>query len=168
MPYTLVTGGVRAGKSAIAQRLALESGLAVTVIATAEARDEEMADRIGRHRAQRPPGWTTIEAPLDVLAAVQAAPPDGGFVFLDCLTLWVSNLLEAGRDDEAIMSAAAHVAGELTQRSGVVVTNEVGLGVVPVNDLARRYVDVLGAVNGCFAESAERVLLMVAGRAIAL
>lgn len=164
MPYTLLTGGARSGKSAMAQRLAESSGLSVTVIATAEARDEEMADRIRRHRAERPATWTTLEAPLDLLAAIGSTPPDH-FVLLDCLTLWVSNLMESGRDVE---SCAAQVASEMTRRRGVVVTNEVGLGVIPDNELSRRFVDRLGAVNACFARSAERALLMVAGRAIEL
>lgn len=167
MPYTLLTGGVRSGKSAMAQRLAESSGLPVTVIATAEARDEEMAERIASHRAERPPSWITLEAPLDVLAAISSAPTDH-FVLLDCLTLWVSNLMESGRDRGAIESCASQVASELAARRGVVVTNEVGLGVVPANEVSRRFVDALGAVNACFAGSAERALLMVAGRAAEL
>ena len=167
MPYTLLTGGARSGKSAMAQRMAESSGLPVTLIATAEARDGEMAERIGRHRAERPPSWTTIEAPLDVLAAISSAPPDQ-FVLLDCLTLWVSNLIESGRDSADIESCAAQVAAALAVRAGVVVTNEVGLGVIPANELSRRYVDALGAVNACFARSAQRAVLMVAGRAVEL
>lgn len=167
MSYTLLTGGARSGKSAMAQRMALASGLAVTVVVTAEARDEEMSDRIRRHRAARPAEWSTLEAPVDVLGAIESSRADD-FVLLDCLTLWVSNLLEAGRDVADITSSASRVARELAGRRGVVVTNEVGLGVVPANDLARRYVEVLGGVNACFAESAERVLLMVAGRAVEL
>lgn len=167
MPYTLLTGGARSGKSAMGQRLAESSGLPVTIIATAEARDEEMAARIGRHRAERPSSWTTLEAPLDVLAAIRSVPSDH-FVLLDCLTLWVSNLMESGRDGADIESCAAQVAAKLAERRGVVVTNEVGFGVIPTNELSRRFVDALGAVNACFARSAERALLMVAGRAIEL
>jgi adenosyl cobinamide kinase/adenosyl cobinamide phosphate guanylyltransferase len=167
MPYTLLLGGARSGKSAMAQRLAQSSGLHVTVIATAEARDEEMSQRIQRHRTDRPSAWSTAEAPLDVLGAIRSAPA-GDFVLLDCLTLWVSNLLESGRDAEDIRSAAAQVSGELSRRCGVVVSNEVGLGVIPANELARRFVDALGEVNAVFAQPAERVLLMVAGRAVEL
>jgi adenosylcobinamide kinase / adenosylcobinamide-phosphate guanylyltransferase len=167
MPYTLVTGGARAGKSAVAQRMALASGLAVSVVATAEPRDDEMAARIARHRVERPPEWTTVEAPLDVEGALRSIPADR-FVLLDCLTLWVSNLIEAGRTSDEIRSSGSEVAAELLRRRGVVVTNEVGLGVVPANELARRYVEDLGAVNACFAASAERALLMVAGRTLEL
>ncbi|HET7466882.1 MAG TPA: bifunctional adenosylcobinamide kinase/adenosylcobinamide-phosphate guanylyltransferase [Candidatus Dormibacteraeota bacterium] len=167
MGYTLLTGGARSGKSAMAQRIALAAGPAVTVVVTAEARDEEMSDRIRRHRAERPAQWSTLEAPIDVLGAIRSARADD-FVILDCLTLWVSNLLEAARDAADITATASRVARELAGRRAVVVTNEVGLGVVPANDLARRYVEVLGAVNACFADSAERALLMVAGRAIEL
>lgn len=167
MAYTLLTGGARSGKSAMAQRFAEASGFPVTVIATAEARDDEMVERIARHRAERPPSWNTIEAPLDVMGAIGSAPPED-FVLLDCLTLWVSNLMESGRDRVEIEACAARVAAELAGRRGVVVTNEVGLGVVPGNEMSRRFVDVLGAVNACFARSAERALLMVAGRAVEL
>ena len=167
MGYTLLLGGARSGKSATAQRLALQSGLSVTVVATAEARDDDMAERIRRHRADRPSGWTTVEAPLNVLAAIRSAP-GGDFLLLDCVTLWVSNLLEAGRDGGDIKACAAEVAGELAGRRGVVVTNEVGLGVIPANELARRFVDSLGSVNACFAQRAERAVLLVAGRAVEL
>jgi adenosyl cobinamide kinase/adenosyl cobinamide phosphate guanylyltransferase len=166
---TLLLGGARSGKSALAARLAGEQADPVTVIVTAEARDDEMADRIARHRAERPAAWTTLEAPLDLADAVVALDPTA-FAIVDCLTVWASNALEAGREDDAIVDAASAVASSLARRSAssVVVSNEVGLGVVPTNALARRYRDVLGRVNAVVAERADRSYLLVAGRAIHL
>jgi adenosyl cobinamide kinase/adenosyl cobinamide phosphate guanylyltransferase len=167
MPFVLLLGGARSGKSAMAKRLAVASGAPVTFIATAEPRDEEMAARIRRHREERMPEWRTVEAPLDLHAAVRSAPP-ADFLVVDCLTLWVSNLLEAGNDAAQISDAADELTHELISRECVVVSNEVGLGIVPMNELARAYRDVLGAVNSIFAASAERAVLMVAGRALEL
>jgi adenosyl cobinamide kinase/adenosyl cobinamide phosphate guanylyltransferase len=167
MPFVLLLGGARSGKSAMAKRLAVESGAPVTFIATAEPRDDEMAERIRRHREERLPDWRTIEAPLDLPSAVKSAPP-GDYLIVDCLTLWVSNLLEAGADGTQIGTVADQVIHELAGRYGVVVSNEVGLGIVPINDLTRTYRDVLGAVNSTFAAGAARAVLMVAGRALDL
>jgi len=126
-----------------------------------------MAERIRRHRESRPAAWKTIEAPLELLEAVRS-PAREDFLIIDCLTLWVSNLLEKHAGDAEINAAADDIARELAGRRCVVVTNEVGLGIVPVNALARRFRDVLGIVNVRFAASADRALLMVAGRAIEL
>jgi adenosyl cobinamide kinase/adenosyl cobinamide phosphate guanylyltransferase len=167
MPFVLVLGGARSGKSAMAERLAIESGDPVIFIATGEARDEEMEARIRRHREDRPASWQTVEAPVDLLAAI-ASSSRGHFLVVDCLTLWVANLLEKGMDLDGINVAAAEVANELSRRRGVVVSNEVGLGIVPANDLARAFRDTLGSVNATFAGAAERALLMVAGRALEL
>jgi adenosyl cobinamide kinase/adenosyl cobinamide phosphate guanylyltransferase len=167
MPFVLLLGGARSGKSAMAERLALDSGTPVSFIATAEPGDHEMAARIARHRDQRPAAWRTVEAPLDLLAAIELTS-SSDFLVVDCLTLWVSNLLESGKGAEEINVAAERVARELSGRRGVVVTNEVGLGIVPANELARAFRDVLGTVNATFAGSAERAILMVAGRALEL
>jgi adenosyl cobinamide kinase/adenosyl cobinamide phosphate guanylyltransferase len=167
MPFVLILGGARSGKSAMAERLAVESGGAVIFIATGEARDAEMEARIRRHREERPASWQTLEAPIDVLAAITSTSR-GDFLVLDCLTLWVSNLLETGMDSGDINVVAAAVAKELSRRRGVVVSNEVGLGIVPANELARAFRDALGSVNATFARAAERALLMVAGRALEL
>jgi adenosyl cobinamide kinase/adenosyl cobinamide phosphate guanylyltransferase len=167
MPFVLLLGGARSGKSAMAERLAVDSGVPVSFIATAEPGDDEMAARIERHRSQRPAGWRTIEAPLDLLAAIRSTSRSD-FLIVDCLTLWVSNLLENGQDATEINAAAERVAQELSRRQGVVVTNEVGLGIVPANELARAFRDVLGTVNSRFAGSAGRAILMVAGRALEL
>lgn len=169
MSMTLLTGGARAGKSTVATLLASESGLPVVFIATAEALDDEMADRIVRHRAQRPPGWTTIEEPLDIAGALAGTDADSAVV-ADCLTLWVSNLLLAGRDESDIEKLAESVADLAAQRPGptIVVTNEVGSGVHPSSDLGRRYRDILGRVNTIWAEHATDAMLVVAGRTLAL
>ncbi|TAN34935.1 bifunctional adenosylcobinamide kinase/adenosylcobinamide-phosphate guanylyltransferase [bacterium] len=163
----LLLGGARSGKSDTAARLAAGAGAPVTFIATAEPGDAEMAERIARHRAQRPTAWTTVETPLDLSSAVKAAPP-ADYVVVDCLTLWVSNLLGHGRTGSDVLAEARRVADLLRQRRAVVVSNEVGLGIVPANELARVFGDTLGGVNAIFAEAASRTLLMVAGRALAL
>jgi adenosyl cobinamide kinase/adenosyl cobinamide phosphate guanylyltransferase len=167
MGLVLLLGGARSGKSALAVSLALDSKLPVTVIATATAGDEEMADRIRRHRDTRPSGWKTIEEPIDLLGAIRASA-SGDFLVIDCLTLWVANLMGAGLDAADFDRMADTVVRELSRRDSVVVTNEVGLGIVPANELARRFRDILGFVNTRFAEGAERAVLMVAGRAVEL
>jgi len=148
-------------------RLAKESGAPVTFIASAEPRDAEMAERIDRHRAQRPPGWTTLEAPVDLYSAVMSAG-QGDYLVIDCLTLWVSNLLGNGRTSSEVLIAARRLAEVLRQRRAVVVSNEVGLGIMPDNELARIFEVALGNVNAVFAECAERSVFMVAGRALEL
>jgi len=163
----LLVGGARSGKSATAVRLAAGAGVSVTFIATAEPCDAEMAERIDRHRSQRPPAWTTVEAPLELHSAVISAQT-GDYLVVDCLTLWVSNLLGCGRADTDVLAEARRIAEVLRQRAAVVVSNEVGLGIVPANDLARLFGDTLGSVNAIFASAASRTLLMVAGRALAL
>ena len=167
MALVLLLGGARSGKSAMAVRLASDSQAPVTFIATASAGDEEMAERIRRHRESRAREWNTVEAPLDVLGPIRATAA-GDFIVIDCLTLWVANLLGEGAGAADIEGAAGEMLGELRARDCVVVTNEVGLGIVPVNELARRFRDVLGDVNSRFAAAADRAVLMVAGRALDL
>ena len=165
---TLVLGGVRAGKSAFAQRLA-SSGKRVLVVATAEAGDAEMAARIAGHQASRPAEWATLEATVDVAEAL--APVVGGYdtVLLDCLTLWVSNLLLRAPDPASAggtITAEAEALLALQRRSDaawVVVSNEVGLGVIPPSELGRAYEDALGRVNQLFAAQADSVYFMAAG-----
>ena len=167
MSFVLLLGGARSGKSALAQRMAAASGCQVTVIATAEPKDADMSERIRRHRQSRPASWTTIEAPLDVAMALRSVS-SSQFVVLDCLTLWVANLQGAGRPADEIGEAATELAAELVTRQAVAVSNEVGLGIVPDNELAREFRDVLGHVNAIFAAQARRTVLMVAGRALDL
>jgi adenosylcobyric acid synthase len=157
----LVLGGARSGKSRFAQKLA---GPFATLIATAEARDEEMAERIRRHQEERPPTWETLEEPLDLVGALgRARYPT---VVVDCLTLWVANLLERGLDPVAEAEGLLQ-AIRSAQKRVILVSNEVGMGIVPANPLARRYRDLLGAVNALLAREAE-VYLMVAGRPLRL
>jgi adenosyl cobinamide kinase/adenosyl cobinamide phosphate guanylyltransferase len=167
MGMVLLTGGARSGKSEHATRLAEESGMPVTFIATATAGDEEMAERIRLHRAGRPAAWKTVDAPLELAQAVTAAPA-GDFLVVDCLTLWVANLLGAGRAAHELVRLGTEAAGLLAVRHAAVVTNEVGMGIVPDSALARTYRDALGAVNAQFAKRSTRVLLMVAGMAVEL
>lgn len=167
MGFTLVLGGARSGKSDLALRLAEDSGCPVTFIATATAGDQEMSMRIDRHRDTRPGGWSTLEAPVDLCAALRSVPA-GDFVIVDCLTLWVSNLLGAGHAPDEVARIAGDAAQVMASRDGVVVSNEVGLGIVPANALARTYRDALGAVNRIFADTSERSMLMVAGRVLEL
>ena len=168
MELTFVLGGARSGKSALAVRLASTFGSPIIVVVTAEARDDEMTERIRRHQRARPSEWQTVEAPVELAGAIDSLGDVA--VVLDCLTLWVSNAIEARRGDAAIVAEAEGVAHTLAARSehAVVVSNEVGLGIVPMNALGRRYRDVLGEVNAVFARIADRSYLMVAGRAVAL
>ena len=166
---TLLTGGARSGKSSLAVRMAQASAHPVAFIATAEARDDEMAERILLHRAERPSGWPTIEAPLEILPALAYADADA-FVVLDCLALFVSNALEATWSERELVMHVVEFALTLRERDagGVIVTNEVGLGLVPMNELARSYRDALGRVNAALAEHVGCVLLVVAGRVLEL
>jgi len=169
MALTLLTGPVSSGKSRLAAGLAARWGGPVEVVVTAEAGDAEMRERIERHRAERPEGWLVHEEPLDLGGAIAAVAADA-FAIVDCLTLWTSNRIGAG-DDGAIVVDLAREGAQLAASRGaptVVVTNEVGWGIVPVNDLARVYRDVLGRVNAEFVARAERAWLVVAGRAMPL
>jgi adenosyl cobinamide kinase/adenosyl cobinamide phosphate guanylyltransferase len=169
MPLTVLIGGARSGKSSAAVRLAAATDAPVTFIATAEARDAEMTARIARHRAERPRHWNTVEAPIGVADAL-ATIPDGDTAIVDCLTLWVSNLLGAEWSDDLVVGAADALTAFAVARSGttIVVTNEVGSGLVPIEPLSRRYRDLLGTMNAIVAGPAAHVHLMVAGRAVSL
>jgi len=169
MALTLLLGGARSGKSTLAVRRAKAAGAPVVFVATAEARDDEMAARIARHRAERPAHWQTVEAPLDLADALRRAFPDD-VVVVDCLSLWVSNLLETGLTDDDLQRRTEEVAALAAARTGatIAVSNEVGMGIVPMHELGRRYRDVLGRVNATWAEVADEAVLVVAGRALAL
>jgi adenosylcobinamide kinase/adenosylcobinamide-phosphate guanylyltransferase len=169
MPLRLLLGGARSGKSALAVRLARPSAGAVVFVATAEARDVDMAERIEQHRRDRPADWTTVEEPVELVAVLQDVPDDA-FVILDCLSLWLANVMEAGWPAERIRAATRAAADILSARASpsVVVSNEVGLGVVPSTQLGRAYRDALGRVNAEFAKVAEPAQLIVAGRALDL
>ncbi|MFP4538147.1 MAG: bifunctional adenosylcobinamide kinase/adenosylcobinamide-phosphate guanylyltransferase [Dichotomicrobium sp.] len=157
----LVTGGARSGKSALAERLALMMGAEPVYIATAEGHDDEMAARIEAHQARRGAGWTVREAPLDLVGMLDAT--DGTAPRLvDCLTLWLSNLMSAERDWEAEARALAKAIPRQFAPL-VLVTNEVGSGIVPENALARAYRDAAGQLNQMIAASVDDVYLTVAG-----
>ena len=161
-PVTLILGGQRSGKSRLAETLIEDAAGGGVYLATAEARDGEMTDRIAAHRARRGPDWDTIEEPIDILPQIiEHAAPDRP-VLVDCLTLWISNLMEAGRDPEP---EAERLALGLDESAGpvVLVSNEVGLGVIPANALARAFVDAAGRVNQRLAQRADRVLFTAAG-----
>jgi adenosylcobinamide kinase/adenosylcobinamide-phosphate guanylyltransferase len=165
---TLITGGVRSGKSAHAIALARAYRSAAGrsfFLATAEALDDEMCARIEHHRAVRPPGFQTLEEPLSLAGALESLHGRADVVVLDCLTLWVSNLLGTGAGDEAVLDAAEGLAAELQRASfaSVVVSDEVGCGIVPENALGRRFRDLLGSTNQKIAKISDTVVLMVAG-----
>jgi adenosylcobinamide kinase / adenosylcobinamide-phosphate guanylyltransferase len=158
----LVLGGARSGKSRTAQALVSASGLPPTLIATAQALDDEMKARIDRHRAERPAGWHLREEPLALAAAIGAEVRPDRAVLVDCLTLWLSNVMLDGRDlDDAIATLVEAIAGA----SGplVLVSNEVGQGVIPAHALGRRFRDEQGLLNQAVATACDTVLLVVSG-----
>jgi adenosylcobinamide kinase / adenosylcobinamide-phosphate guanylyltransferase len=168
--FTLVTGGARSGKSSYAERLAGKAGRPVLFVATAEARDDDMRQRIERHRASRPAQWQTVEEPLSVAVAIRArvaGSQPAPVVVLDCVTLLVSNLMLAGRPVQPEIDALVQWRDQTGARL-IAVTNEVGLGIVPDNPLARQYQDALGLANQALATAADEVILMVAGLAVAI
>ena len=169
MGFTFLLGGARSGKSGLAVRIATTWHTPVTFVATAEAKDDEMASRIGRHRDERPPGWETREAPRSLIDVLEKVEPERGLV-LDCVSFWVANLVMDGVAAAAIEEQAASAFEVLASRTGqtVVVSNEVGLGLVPDNELGRAFRDVLGRVNVLAASRAEVSYLVVAGKVLAI
>jgi adenosylcobinamide kinase / adenosylcobinamide-phosphate guanylyltransferase len=159
-----VLGGARSGKS----RFAIDSQPSharVTFLATAQAGDADMAGRIARHRAERPPRWSTLEEPYEVVPRLRRCAAGGDAVVVDCLTLWVSNLMLRGDADEWIVKQGEELASILSLAAAAVtlVSNEVGEGVHPPTEDGRRFRDLLGTVNQRVAAAADRVVLMVAG-----
>ena len=164
---TLVLGGARSGKSRYAEALVESQPGPCVYLATAEPGDGEMAARIRAHRARRGARWRTVEAPLDLTGELAGAARADGAVLVDCLTLWLSNLMEAGRDvaaeTEALTAALPDLAGP-----AVLVSNEVGLGIVPDNGLARRFRDAAGALHASIAALAQSVVFVAAGLPLTL
>lgn len=172
---TLILGGARSGKSSYAEKVAAAAGNAVLYVATAQAWDEEMAERIANHRSQRPPRWETLEAPTQVgraLAKTLQEQPNIDLMLLDCLTLLASNILialpEASSEADATAALMAEVDALLQVYNGyggelIIVSNEVGLGIVPAYPLGRLYRDALGRANQQLAAGADEVIFMVAG-----
>lgn len=166
---TLVLGGARSGKSALAERLAIESGRKVVYVATAQALDGEMSERIAHHRSRRPPGWGLVEEPLALADTLLHRARDGRFVIVDCLTLWLSNLLGAEdatrfeTERDALLRATATLPGDVC-----FVSNEVGLGITPLGELTRRFVDEAGRLHQSLAQRCERVVFVAAGLPLTL
>lgn len=163
----LILGGARSGKSRLAEQRALASELDVACIVTAEAGDAEMAARIEAHRARRPATWTTVEAPRYLATALRAEAGSDRIVLVDCLTLWLANLID---DESALARERARLLDLLPDLPGriVLVSNEVGLGIVPAHPLARRFRDEAGILNQDLAAVCDRVTLVAAGLPVTL
>jgi adenosylcobinamide kinase/adenosylcobinamide-phosphate guanylyltransferase len=164
---TLVLGGARSGKSRYAERLVLGSGLLPVYIATAQALDGEMAARIAEHRARRGASWRTIEQPLDLLEALRRECDEGRAVLVDCLTLWLTNLMVAKRPVRTEMARLVELLPSL-RGALVLVSNEVGLGVMPTDAMARAFIDHAGWLHQRIAEQAGVVVFMAAGLSLHL
>lgn len=162
---TLITGGARSGKSSLAQRLGQAWSGSVYFIATGYAGDEDMAMRIEQHQLERPDHWITVEAPLEVRSAAADVPTEA-LLILDCLTMWGSNTLLSGTGIAEAEQEALLLGGQLANRRAptIVVTNEVGLGIVPDNEMARQYRDMLGRMNQAIAHNAQQTLFISSGK----
>ncbi len=160
----LILGGVRSGKSRLAEQQAQASGLPVTYIATATAQDEEMRARIAHHQAQRPPHWQLVEEPLALAATLQQHAAPERCLLVDCLTLWLTNLLcledevRLRQEVDALLAVLPQLPGTL-----ILVSNETGMGVVPLGELTRRYCDEAGRLHQAVAARCEQVTMIVAG-----
>lgn len=166
---SLILGGVRSGKSRLAEQLAQAAGLPVTYVATATPSDGEMRQRIAAHQARRPAHWRLIEEPLALPATLASVCEEGRCVLVECLTLWLANLLWAD-DPDRLESELAALDALLPQLPGrvIFVGNEVNMGVIPVNELARRYGDLAGSLHQRIAARSEQVVLTVAGLPLVL
>lgn len=165
----LILGGARSGKSRLAEKLATDSSLAVTYIATSQPLDGEMNDRVAHHRARRPAEWGLIEEPLALARVLRETASAERCLLVDCLTLWLTNLLmldnpeRLAQEREALLDCLAALPGEV-----IFVSNETGMGVVPLGELTRRYVDEAGWLHQALAERCQRVVLTVAGLPLTL
>jgi adenosylcobinamide kinase / adenosylcobinamide-phosphate guanylyltransferase len=159
--HALVLGGIRSGKSAMAESLSAAAGRAVVYVATAEAGDDEMVQRIRHHRERRPADWRLEEEPLDLDAVLQRHASAAPCLLIDCMSLWLSNLLHAGDVDQGVSEFLAAL--EVYPGPVVIVSNEVGLGIIGMDALTRRFADRLGWLNQDLAARCETVVLSVAG-----
>lgn len=164
---TLILGGARSGKSRYAQKLAESLSRQRVFVATAEALDEEMKDRISRHVADRGASWKTIEAPLEINDCIRTAASANCVVLVDCLTLWLSNLMHANLDVDAEVSELAETLAEQTTPV-ILVSNEVGMGIVPESPLGREFRDAQGRLNQTIAAACEKVEFVAAGLPLTL
>jgi adenosylcobinamide kinase/adenosylcobinamide-phosphate guanylyltransferase len=166
--HMLVLGGTRSGKTAFAEKLAMGAGLRPAYLATAEALDSEMRERVASHRQQREGRFATIEEPLALAGAIDAAAGRHDVILVDCLTLWITNLLGAGRDVAAAVEQLATTLIRLESTRVILVSNEVGLGIVPDNPLARTFRDLAGATHQRLAEICTDVYFVAAGLPLTL
>lgn len=166
--FTFLVGGARSGKSSLAESLALRWGEDVCVLATAQAIDDDMTARILRHRRDRPSSWTTVEEPVEVCLA--ASRVGDVALVIDCMTVWLGNVMHHGWDEERIFRQVCALGELLSARSApsIVVSNEVGMGIHPQTALGRDYRDLLGRVNASLAARASGAYLVVAGRLLRL
>lgn len=168
--HTFILGGASSGKSSYAERMALAGSDSPYYIATSQAWDEEMRKRIDRHKARRGPQWSTIEEPLGLEEAIQEADKPGGLVLVDCLTLWITNLMVSDADDHIIharFNALTDMVPKLNCRV-IMVSNEVGMGIVPENEMARRFRDLTGNLHQQLARVCDNVIMVAAGLPLAL
>lgn len=163
----LVIGGARSGKSAFAEAVATSIGLRKVYLATAEAGDGEMADRIARHRADRGEGWLTVEEPRDIVSSLRNVDDPHRVILVDCLTLWLTNVMLGGDDVEAAGAALVAALPGLQARV-VMVSNEVGLGLVPETPLGRRFRDAQGRLNARVAAACDAAVFVAAGLPLTL
>ena len=160
----LILGGARSGKSRLAEKLASESGLEVIYIATSQPLDGEMNQRVALHRQRRPDSWGLVEEPLELTKVLKQSAGPGRCLLVDCLTLWLTNLLmledpqQLAQERDALLDCLAELPGDI-----IFVSNETGLGVVPLGELTRRYVDEAGWLHQALAERCQRVVFTVAG-----
>lgn len=165
----LILGGARSGKSRLAEKLAAESGCAVTYIATSQPLDGEMNERVRHHRERRPEHWALIEEPIELARVLRDNARSDACLLVDCLTLWLTNLLmledlqRLNAERDALLECLAELPGEI-----LFVSNETGMGVVPLGELTRRYVDEAGWLHQALAERCQRVVLTVAGLPLTL
>ncbi len=169
MASTFLLGGARSGKSALSEHLATGLGLPVTAVVTAELIDDEMRERVRRHQQDRPADWSVVEAPYDLVEAVNDVP-DSEIVLVDCVTVWLGNLLVRGDDVTEIGCQGRALAEALASRSGpsIAVSNEVGLGIVPGDPLSRSFRDIQGRVNQALATSLDHGYFVMAGQLLPL
>jgi adenosylcobinamide kinase / adenosylcobinamide-phosphate guanylyltransferase len=165
---TLILGGVRSGKSRHAEQLAAASDRAVTVLATARALDAEMTRRIAAHRALRPPHWAVVEEPRALGAALKSADGDERIIIVDCLTLWLTQLLDEPEEVLAAETALLLEAVATARADVLLIGNETSLGIMPLGELTRRYGDLAGRLHQDLAARCDRVVLMVAGLPLSL